>query len=406
MDIREASKIHKIVFVFAATLFASHLFFFMEAVGVPPWKDNDFAHFFLTARLTMDGVNPYRAALEPIYSEYGFTPKRVVIASATNPPGLVSLTLFLPWMNPKTGYLIWSTLQFLSVMVALKLILRLYPVVSRPAEVAILIAVTTISHPMFQLIRFGQAQGILLLLLVAGLALIKKAERRPAQLAGAFLWGLAAGIKIFPLPLLYVAARYGGRRAAAGFALGVLVPQIPFVWLAGPQAFFDFFSHALPYIQRSAILYLGNVSIPPSVVFSCVVLSVNPYLLMDIFRIASGAAALAFAGVILHDAGRPRGIDRSFAVVLLGILLFSPTAWTNYLILAFPPIAYLACLSRANLPWRPGLTAALMSYLLVGSSPGWLTVGPAWVQLASIWTAAAGVLIAFVAISRFSRAGA
>ncbi len=405
MDRAWSPTIYRLGFLFAAFLFVSHLFFFLEAVGTPPWKDNDFAHFFLTARLTLDGANPYITPLGPLYPEYGFSPQRIIIASATNPPGLISLTLFLPNLDPLTGYLIWSGLQFLSAIGAMILILRMYPVTSRPAEVVILIAVTAVSHPMFQLIRFGQVQGLLLLLMVAGLALFKTDARGPAGMAGAFLWGLAAGIKIFPMPLLYVAARYGGIRAVTLFAFGALAPQIPFLWIAGGQAFLDFFSGALPYIQKSAILYLGNVSIPPSVTYTCVIFSVDPHLLLKVYRYASLVSAIAFAAVILRDWRGAGDVDRSFSIVLLGILLFSPTAWTNYLIFAFPPIACLAHLSRQSPPWRPGLTAALLSYMIVGSSPGWLTVGHPAVQFTTIWTAAAGVLIAAVAIGiRSSRA--
>ena len=87
------------------------------------YLDNDFAHYYLTAKLVRNGVNPYLVQLAPLYGEYGFTPTRD-ISQAGAPPALAAVMAPLAGFSPMVAFGLWSLIQLsalaFGVMVLLK----------------------------------------------------------------------------------------------------------------------------------------------------------------------------------------------------------------------------------------------------------------------------------------------
>ena len=81
---------------------------------------NDFAHYYLSSHLLLEGKNPYTTPLEPLYRQYGFKfhPK---VPTGTNPPPL--LWLFAPFalLPPRIAFAGWAMGEGVSLMVILRL---------------------------------------------------------------------------------------------------------------------------------------------------------------------------------------------------------------------------------------------------------------------------------------------
>jgi hypothetical protein len=69
-------------------------------------------------------------------------------------------------------------------------------------------------------------------------------------------------------------------------------------------------------------------------------------------------------------------VDADFAVVLLGMLLTTPSGWVYYLPLAAGPIAAVAAMRPSSRWWSAGTIALLFPYplLAIGQPSQWATV--------------------------------
>jgi hypothetical protein len=232
-----------------------------------------------------------------------------------------------------TGFHLWALCTVALVLgsiVAIASELRVSTVWSLPVSAAILV-----SSPMLGTLGLGQIYG----LLVAALTACWIAERRGRPLIAGIAMGLAIAIKPVLFPLLLLPLLRGQRGLLAAGAISTVVASAIGVAVAGWSSIAGWLD-VLPVSEANP--FVGNASIPGTVAR---LFSSNP----DASPIAEipGATALGFllgfavlAFTLVRVRRRPS--DGSPDVALWGlttaILLASPIAWNNYVLLLAPAV--------------------------------------------------------------------
>src|SRR5471032_705075 len=80
----------------------------------------DFAHYYVSSRMLLEGQDPYGVALEPESRQQGFVTSEV-IPRATNPPPLLWLVAAFAWAPPRVAFWAWTTVQAISLVAVLLL---------------------------------------------------------------------------------------------------------------------------------------------------------------------------------------------------------------------------------------------------------------------------------------------
>jgi hypothetical protein len=109
---------------FAAVLFAVVGVVRLALVLPARSTQNDFAHYYVTSRLALDGRNPYGVPLEPLYAAQGFA-YQAEVPVATNPPTLLWLFAPLALLPSRAAYWVWTAVQAISLAAILALTRRL-----------------------------------------------------------------------------------------------------------------------------------------------------------------------------------------------------------------------------------------------------------------------------------------
>jgi hypothetical protein len=119
----------------------------------------------------------------------------------------------------------------------------------------------------------------------------------------------------------------------------------------------------------------------------------DPTALRLVWLLLAGSLGLLTLAVAVGDRS-PERVDRSFALLLVGSIVFCPLGWTYYLWLPLGPLTALLC-SWARRPepvwrsWRWRLIALVLPAVLV---PFWMT---AWLQPSAVATVLLGNVYAW-----------
>ena len=71
-------------------------------------RENDFAHYYLSGRVLLEGGNPYRAAPGPLYRQYGFfRDDRTGVVVDANTPVMTWLFAGVAWLPPQPAFVVW-----------------------------------------------------------------------------------------------------------------------------------------------------------------------------------------------------------------------------------------------------------------------------------------------------------
>ncbi len=358
----------------------------IRSAKVPWYRDNDFAHYYLTAQLVAQGKDPYIQNLLPLYELYQFTPQRE-IAKATNPPALAILTLPLVKLPADSAFKIWSLLQLLSLFSGVLISLWLVGLRTKFFERVALLIAALAPYGSFAHFAYGQGQAVILLMIMFGLQLLTSKVTRDRNL-GAIIWGVATSLKLFTYPLAFVLFLYQGKKSLLWFACGFLLLHIPFVLICGFDAILSYVREALPYVQLTAAQYNGNISLSSAFVYTARVIfdtiSLDRFAL---FLLNLGSISLLFW--ILYNeyrekASRP-GIITSSCVVLTASLLFAPTCWPHYIPLLFGALLLVLRYSLESWRTKTFCTLLVFNYLFLGTALGFLSREPLPGRIISAW---------------------
>jgi hypothetical protein len=314
----------------------------------PQSNQNDFAHYYVSSRLLVDGQNPYRADFSEIYPKYGFE-YDWRIYQATNPPLLIYLFAPLALLPPLPAFWIWIAVQALSFMALLWLVrILLRERLSLPAW-CLMAALSLGSMPVVSNFTYSQVQILLAAMVLGAYAL----QRSGWRLAPLLLVTLAGLLKIFPLALIpwfvYHASSRWSRRALFA-AIPVITAGIV-IGLTGPELWVDFFRNGGKVVSQFILQRTFNYSVPS--------------LLINISYLACGFKPAAHTATLIFWAGMASGLaiiifsyanilvakpdqDIQFSVLCISMIMGGLTAWGHYLVfLIFPlAVAYLKVVDR------------------------------------------------------------
>jgi alpha-1,2-mannosyltransferase len=291
-----------------------------------------------------------------------------------NPPAMPLLLLPLAWLPPPAGALAWFFLKAGLAVLAIDWTFRLLEAPERPfPNWARLLAVLLAVKPLIGDLTHGNVNIFILFLIVAALRALC---RRRLMRAGLLL-ALAIACKLTPALFLPYLAWKRAWRALAGCAIGLVL----FVWLlpacvlgarTNAELLGSWARHmVLPYLQGSVTSEHQNQSLPGAVFRLMThspsfteyqgggyvptayhnLMALPPILVHGL--VASGMAV--FALLLARwcrpplTARPPWRLAAEFALVLLGMLLFSERTWKHHYVTLIVPVAVLFYAASAGL---------------------------------------------------------
>jgi len=252
------------------------------------------------------------------------------------PPFFAMLLAPLTSLGLVAAARIWLLVVHAAFLVALALMLRVNPELSRSGRRLLLLAGFTFM-PVYLNLKFQQVATVWLLLLTAALW---AALRRRAGLAGLFI-AAAASLKVSPIFLIPLFARLGRWRVAL-FAGASLVAITVVSMLAAPGSW-QFFTVVLPRIGLGTANW-DNGSIDGLV---SRIVQLDPGLFgggtQTVAKVAIVAAAVIVIGVTLWMS-RPIGehdwaLRLGVAALVTSLLIVSSVTWQHHLVTLLLPMA-------------------------------------------------------------------
>jgi len=336
---------------------------------------NDFAAYYASSRLALEGKDPYTTSLLPVYRSCGFALPSSA-PTPTNPPPLIWLFSLVALLAPRPAFWTAAAVQAAGLAAILWLTRRLLR--GRLGARGWLYVCTGVlaSEAVFWHFCLSQVQLVLAAMMLAGYALLQKGRPNAACVAVT-----AAGLlKFFPFVLLPWFIWRGGQnartrslRAALSLAAIVVV-----VLATGPGWWLDFFRAPAKALLDWAIgptYFNFCVSSFVTALGSLVHRSAPPGALLNWWRVGCAAGGLLIALCYLACRRARPDLEAEFCLLSLAMLAGSPMGWGYYFVfLIFPAAVAVARVGRR--PARPrvlGLAGVLL--LANGFNLQWLGCG-------------------------------
>jgi hypothetical protein len=302
---------------------------------------NDFAHYYLSARMMLAGENPYTTPLKPLFQELGMEYDRR-IPTGSNPPLLNYVVATVAWMPLPAAFGAWLALQAAALWGLLVATRRLLSM--ERGDVLWLLLIGVVLNTVCVRVNFYYSQvQIMVAACLAAAVLLHLQNRRPASCAVAVF---AAALKIYPAALLpwFLLADLQGWRdfrrrslAMAGVGAAVLA-------LTGVEAWQGFVTDGLAVVKLSVGGSLTNYSLPALIMFIVEMhwgrplpTEMAPYA----HWIGQGAAALAIGAAYFVVWRRRLEPVAALGVLTAAMLAASLVCWTHYMVLMILPVAWL-----------------------------------------------------------------
>lgn len=316
---------------------------------------NDFAHYYLSSRLLLQGEDPYGEPLAPLYRRHGFEYQER-IPSATNPPPLLAALVPFAALPPKTAYYLWALLQAGALVGALFVLRRwMGHRLSGPLW-WFFVGTVVVSNAVYYHFYHSQVQLLLLFLLVLGFRLQATGRHLGALLAvvGASL------LKLFPAILLPWFVWKARRRRGALLITAVAGTAVV---LATASLWPGFLEHGLPVVRQNAVNQTMNFSLTSLVAnLAYAAADFAPANPDALWLGASAAGGTLVAGAYLACWKRDLADERCFCLLLAAAVAASLTGWPHYFVLVIPAFALLT-LRVIREPDRRRLVAYGLFYL-------------------------------------------
>jgi hypothetical protein len=311
-------------------------------VATPGDFPNDLLPDYVSARALIEGQDPYAPTFELILEHAPVEGDTYPLTrSQRNPHTPLHIAAMVPF-----ALLGYTAARFASVLVEAAAIALAMFIVFRALgmhrRAALALGIGVLALPLVAVdIRYGQVNGVLLLLIVGAWRAL---ARRPGVSSG--LVGIAAAFRVFPALLLVPLARAHGRRAV-GRALGIgALATLGAGLVMGPSSVLGFISDATsgnlgvwahtPWnISGSALLVRALAPVHPL------------YQDERAVTLVVKAVVLASIGVLLWLAARTPALrtQSPFWAAMPLVILASPIAWEHYMVLLLPAAA-IACARR------------------------------------------------------------
>jgi Glycosyltransferase family 87 len=327
------------------------------------WHRRDFSNYYESAWAIRHGIDPYSTDLTPIGTELGLETNWLVHASET-PPFLLCFEP-LTSMRPRAAFWIWTAINFLSLAIAMYLLLANRRALSGRTAL-LLAALILMSAPVNLNFYWGQSQLIVLALMVAAM----RAMDRDRDGTAGLLIGAAALLRAYPLLLVGYFVFRRRWRAVVFATIGIAAGGFATIAILGLPQTLSFIHGALWLTDYRVVNRVDNLTLGPLV----------SRMFWSLTGTAPGSsadwirrAAIAIADIVvlgltiratLADANREDPDWRIYSLWIATAIMLTPVGWHHYLVLLAIPFVQMvvsatACRSNSRAIWM-----AALSYML------------------------------------------
>jgi hypothetical protein len=303
---------------------------------------NDFAHYYVSSRFYLEGLNPYATFTQPLFESYGFrfSPD---VSQGSNPPLLLLIFSPLTMLSPKMAFLGWVLIQAASLAAILILSWRLLNDRMSLRGFRFLCAGAVGSTAVFYHFFYSQVQLPLAALTLAAFAWLKSG-RSVAACSAATLVGL---VKLYPLALVPWFIWHGGKDAYGRLKLVVLCLGLAglVVSVTGIETWQEFSQRTPEFFKTWIENRSFNFTLPSFVInlgFSVVGFAPSVELKKLLWKVAMGCG-LSILAMAYAMCWRSRHYDnagyreKEFSLLCTAMLAGSLIAWGHYFVfLIFP----------------------------------------------------------------------
>ncbi|QEG20349.1 glycosyltransferase family 87 protein [Mariniblastus fucicola] len=355
----------------------------------------DFAHYYVSSKLWLEGKDVYGVELTPLYEQLGWNDLKEPVFGATNPPPL--LVLFAPFavLNPQVAHVAWMLAQILAFVFATWLAWKCVRDEAEAGGFLFVLAIFLFLPFLKSHFYYSQVQLILMAMVLfayqllpesgTGQSLIGRsgietnnlakgsAARFKARFGGALscaIVSLAALIKIYPLVLLpwFVWRSDSAVRGRITSGLTSVMVLAIGVWLTDVALWQSFAEHGLrivsAWVRAAHDCYtFANAAHQLGTTISGDADS-NLYV-----RIGSLVGALVLAAFYLRLIFSPavpgrKNLLAEFSLLILLMLFCGGTCWWHYLVFLLLPMQVIASRMRDHLTLTALIVACVVIFLL------------------------------------------
>lgn len=319
----------KLCAFFGALFFSIQCFTFINSFNSSKidhfTSQNDFFHYYYSAKHYLNGENPYCASFE--------CDQEGVINTATNPPFLIAVSSWIGYFSQNTGWVIWTLFLTFCSIYSTFLLLKQYSLNLKFGFLLLL------WPPVLLSIYYSQVSIVVTLLIVSALPLITSHRNRMAGIA----IGFAAALKFYTVPLILFLLFV--KKLSGGYAVATVVLLTLSAELIADLSHFDWMRCATPVIKEWAISSAFNQSLF-GIVKNFILINYpnvfNNNSIDEIFNLQSIGSAVLISVIIIYIGFRIREDKNSFSwgygISLIPILAFAPVSWPHYYSLFLLPI--------------------------------------------------------------------
>jgi hypothetical protein len=322
-------------------------------------RENDFAHYYLSGRVLLEGGNPYRAAAGPLYRQYGFFPDdRPGAVVDANTPALTWVFASIAWLPPRRAFVVWLAFEIVCLTWVLRLTCRQLRDQLTPRAARFVWLGAIASAPVYWHFYYSQVQLLLAAILLTAFAWQRAGRNTLACLAVA----IAGLLKLYPFILLpwFLWRAGAGIRDRALRSLVVVLSTALIVVASGWHLWVDFFQRGIPLVAAAVNNNTFNFSVPSFVTN----LGYARYAFVPSLQTARAWWCLgAVAGMSIVAAAYVRCFRArlqpaaEFGLLCTAMVLGSPTVWGHYYVLLIFP--FVVGVTR----WRQQLSALRLAWI-------------------------------------------
>jgi hypothetical protein len=324
---------------------------------------NDFAIYYVSALELREGVDPYATDFTPTADRAGLEIQDVT--RSTEPP--FALLIFEPLTRfaPLTAFTIWQSINFISLIGALVLLLRKASGLSGSSRWT-LAAFALAYPPVLSHFWYGQSKLPILLMLVMGAHLLTRGYEATAGLILAF----AGLLRVYPLVIAGYLVLERRWRALVAMGLGVMAGGLATVMLIGPTRCVSF-AHGLSYLTTDQWIAKSGDNAPlaslvrlihASAVVPTLSTACQHGLLIAIDFVLLSLTARA---TLLHPIADADSDFRIYALWVMTAIVLPPVAWDYDMVIALLPFACVAVAASSGRASARTIALAIASYALI-----------------------------------------
>jgi len=316
-------------------------------------EQQDFAHYYVTSKLWLDGENIYGVELQPHYEKLGWDEFDEPVDHATNPPPL--LALFAPFasLDPPIAHSAWMLAQLLALVCAVWFAWKCVRGTISFDGFSLLLAIFLFLPFLKVHFYYSQIQLLLMamILLAQWLSISAYSSEGGSRLngiLGCVVIAIAALIKIYPLVLLPWFVWRSDKKMAGRFTAGLVAATtlVVGVWLTDIGLWRGFFEHGLSTVSTWIKASLECFTIGNALhQFGSVLTGDHD---TDLFVQVGSTIGISLLGVfyirLLYrsvESGQKQ-LNVELALLILLMLFCGGTCWWHYLVFLFFPFQVIA----------------------------------------------------------------